>query len=68
MRPVAGDTSVLSESAAIGGARAFITHTVDHEMTRETTMTVAPNGQTATYVSLDKWPGRTKRLRNRIPS
>ena len=63
MRPVAGDTSVLSESAAIGGPRTFITRTVDHEMTRETTMTVAPNGQTATYVSLDKWPGRTKRLR-----
>jgi hypothetical protein len=26
-------------------------------------MTVAPNDQTATYVSLDKWPGRSKRLR-----
>jgi hypothetical protein len=32
-------------------------------MTRETTMTVAANGQSATYVSLDKWPGLMERLR-----
>jgi hypothetical protein len=31
-------------------------------MTRETTMTVAPDGKTATYVSLDKWPGHRARL------
>jgi hypothetical protein len=34
-------------------------------MIRETTMTVAPNDQSATYVSLDKWPGRPKRLRTK---
>jgi hypothetical protein len=63
MRPVPGDTSVISESAAIGGPRTLVTRVVDHEMIRETTMTVAPDDRTATYVALDTWPGRTKRLR-----
>jgi hypothetical protein len=40
-----------------------MTHIVDHEMTRETTMTVAPDNRTAFYVSLDKWPSYPKRLR-----
>jgi hypothetical protein len=63
MRPVRGDVSVLSESAAVAGQRTLVTRVVDHEMTRETTMTVAPDGTSATYVSLDAWPGRTRRLR-----
>src|SRR5437763_13813517 len=63
MRPIPGDVSVISEGATIAGPRTIITRIVDHEMTRETTMTVAPDDQIATYVSLDKWPGRTKRLR-----
>ena len=63
MRPVAGDRSVISESVAIPGPRTMVTRTVDGEMTRVTTMTVAPNGLTATYVFLDQWPGLKKRLR-----
>lgn len=63
MRPVDDDPSVISESVIIAGPSTIITRIVDHEMTRETTMTVAPDDKTATYVSLDKWPGRAKRLR-----
>src|SRR5205823_6503923 len=63
MRAIPGDVSVISEGVTIAGPRTIITRIVDHEMTRETTMTVAPDDQIATYVSLDKWPGRTKRLR-----
>lgn len=62
-RPVPGDASVISESVAVVGSRTIITQIVDPEMIRETTMTVAQNDQTATYVALDKWPGRTSRLR-----
>ncbi|HEY0313235.1 MAG TPA: hypothetical protein VGC56_12150 [Allosphingosinicella sp.] len=62
MRPVPGDLSVLSESATVTGPRTLLTRLVDHEMARETTMTVAPDGTSATYVSLDAWPGRTRRL------
>ncbi|HEX3423866.1 MAG TPA: hypothetical protein VHS33_10770 [Sphingomicrobium sp.] len=63
MRSVPGDNSVLSESVTVTGPRTIVTRIVDREMTRETTMTVAPDDKTATYVSLDKWPSRTKRLR-----
>jgi len=63
MRPVPGDLSVISESVTIAGPRTIVTRILDHEMERETTMTVAPDGRTATYVSLDKWPERAKRLR-----
>ena len=63
MRPVPGDASVISEGVTIAGPRSIVTRIVDHEMTRETTMTVAPDGQTATYVSLDKWPGLPAALR-----
>src|SRR3569623_459969 len=54
MRPVPGDVSVLSESVTIAGPRTIVTRTVDHEMIRETRMTVSADGRTATYVSLDK--------------
>jgi hypothetical protein len=63
MRPVAGDVSVISEGVRIAGPRTIVTRVVDHEMTRQTTMTVALDGKTATYVALDKWPGRSRRLR-----
>lgn len=63
MRSVPGDVSVISESVRIAGPRTMVTRIVDHEMTRETTMTVARDGKTATYVSLDKWPGRPKLLK-----
>lgn len=63
MRAVPGDVSVISEGVTIAGPRTIVTHIIDHEMARETTMTVAPDDRTATYVSLDKWPGYPKRLR-----
>jgi len=63
MRPVAGDVSVISEGVTITRPRTIVTRIVDHEMIRETTMTVAPDDRSATYVSLDAWPGSTKRLR-----
>lgn len=63
MRPVAGDLSVLSEGTTIAGSRTMITRIVDHEMVRTTKMTVSPSGDMATYVSLDKWPGRSDQLR-----
>ena len=64
-RPVPGDTSVITEAVTIAGPRAIVTRTVGPEMTRETTMTVAPDGQSATYIALDKWPGRSERLRTK---
>lgn len=63
MRPVVGAHTPVSESVRIAGARTMVTRIVEPQMVRVTTMTVAPDGQTATYVSLDKWPGRPKRLR-----
>jgi hypothetical protein len=63
MRPVPGDASVISESVALAGPRTMVTRIRDHEMERQTTMTVARDGKTATYVSFDKWPGHAKRLR-----
>lgn len=63
MRPVAGARTAISESVRIAGRRAMVTRIVEPDMVRVTTVTVAPNGQSATYVSLDKWPGRPKLLR-----
>lgn len=63
MRPVADDPSIIAESVSIAGPRTIVTHVVDHEMERETTMTVAPDGRTATYLSLDRWPGHATPLR-----
>jgi hypothetical protein len=63
LRPVRGDPSVISEGVVIAGPRSIVTRVVDHEMTRVTRMTVAPDSRTATYVSLDQWPGHSKRLR-----
>lgn len=63
MRPVAGAHTPTSESVRIAGARTMVTRIVEPQMVRVTTMTVAPDGHSATYVSLDKWPGRAKLLR-----
>src|SRR5919202_2039935 len=63
MRSVPGDASVTSESVAVTGPATMVTRTISPQMSRETTMTVAADGQSATYVSLDAWPGRAKRLR-----
>jgi hypothetical protein len=64
-RSVPGDTSVISESVTVAGPGILVTRVVSAQMTRENTMTVAPDGRTASYVSLDAWPGRAKRLRTR---
>jgi hypothetical protein len=63
MRPVPGDSSVISESVAVAGPRAIVIRTVSQQMTRETRMTVSPDDKMATYVSMDTWPRRAKRLR-----
>lgn len=63
LRPVAGAASPMSESVRIAGPRTIVSRIVDKEMTRVTTMTVAREGKSATYVSVDQWPGQAKRLR-----
>ena len=62
-RPVPGDTYAISESVAITGPRTIVTRTVGPDMIRETTMTVAPDDRTATYIALDQWPNLKDRLR-----
>ncbi len=62
-RAVAGDTYAKSESVTVVGPRTMVTRIVGPDMTRETTMTVAPDDKSATYVSLDQWPGKPTRLR-----
>ncbi len=62
-RQVPGDPETLSESVAVAGPRTIVTRIVSAEMVRETTMTVADDDKTATYVALDQWPGLAERLR-----
>ena len=50
--PVPGDPDVASESVSITGPRTIVTHIVRPPLDRTTTMTVAADDQTATYVSL----------------
>lgn len=57
LRPVAGDPEGSSESVKITGPRTMTTHIVSPSIDRTTTMTVAPDGATATYISLDRRPG-----------
>lgn len=69
--PVPGDDDTVSEAVSISTPAAIVTRNVGHRMVRETTMTVSPNGKTATYVSLDRWPGlptplRTEYLARRV--
>jgi len=68
---VADDADVTSEAVTISGPRSMITHIVSPALDRTTTMTVAPDNQTATYVSIDHRPGvnvplRTEYLARRI--
>jgi hypothetical protein len=62
-RAVPGDRSAISESVRIVDPHTIVTRIVGPDMTRETTMTVAPDGRTAHYVSLDKWPTLPSLLR-----
>lgn len=69
--PVPGDADVISESVAVVSPRSIITRIVSPTRVRETTMTVAPDDLTATYVSIDHrtdLPGelRTEYLARRI--
>jgi hypothetical protein len=61
--PVPGDPEVTSESVTVSGPRSIVTRIEGPSMTRMTTMTVAPDGRTATYVSLDRRPGMNGELR-----
>lgn len=54
---IAGDENVTSEAVTVTGPRSILTHIVSPAMMRSTTMTVSPDGQTATYVSIDHRPG-----------
>jgi hypothetical protein len=54
---VPGDDQVRWESVRIAGPRALVTHIEGPTLSRTVTMTVAPDGRTATYVANDKRPG-----------
>ncbi len=61
--PVAGDPETTSESVTITGRRSIVTHIIGPPLDRVTTMTVAPDDRTASYVSVDHRPGITAALR-----
>lgn len=63
LRPVPGDPDQTSEAVRITGPRQIITHIVGSALDRTTTMTVAPDDRTATYVSIDRRPGISAALR-----
>ncbi len=70
VRPVAG-ASQVRESVKIAGPRTIVTRIETPGEVRTTTMTVSSDDQSATYVSLDDWPGiagplRTEFLARRI--
>src|SRR3569623_2274585 len=70
-RPVPGDTETTSESVAITGPRTIVTRIDSPALKRVTTMTVAADDKTATYVSIDhrpdlKGPLRTEYLARRV--
>ena len=55
--PVPGDDQVAWESVRIAGPRTIVTHIEGATLSRTTTMTVSPDGLTATYTSNDRRPG-----------
>ena len=54
---IVGDPDVNFESVTVTGPRTIVTRLLEKAMTRVTTMTVAPDNRTATYVSIDHRPG-----------
>jgi hypothetical protein len=62
LRPV-GDSEGTRESVTITGPRTIVTHIVEPAISRATTMTVARDNRTATYVSIDHRPGIPQPLR-----
>lgn len=63
MRLVPGDPDRTSEAVTITSPREIITHIVGSALDRTTTMTVSPNGGSASYISIDHRPGITTILR-----
>lgn len=61
--PITGDPDVVLEAVTITGPRTIVTHIVGPPLDRTTTMTVAADDQTATYVSIDHRPGIEVALR-----
>jgi hypothetical protein len=61
--PVPAEPGLTSEAVTITGPRTIVTHIVSPPLDRVTTMTVAPDDQTATYVSIDHRPGIAAALR-----
>jgi hypothetical protein len=57
LHPIVGDPEVNFESVTVTGPRTIVTRLLEKAMTRTTTMTVAPDDRTATYVSIDHRPG-----------
>ncbi|MFD1610654.1 hypothetical protein ACFSCW_02435 [Sphingomonas tabacisoli] len=60
---IPGAPDVISEAVTIAGPRTIVTHIVSPALDRTTTMTVAPDDQSATYVSIDHRPGIKTALR-----
>lgn len=65
LRRVSGDEDMTSEAVTIINPREIVTHIVGSSLDRTTTMTVAPDDLTATYVSIDHRPGITATLRTK---
>ena len=63
LRPVPGDPDRTSEAVRISSPSEIVTHIVGSALDRTTTMTVAPDGRTATYVSIDHRPGIAAAIR-----
>lgn len=60
---IVGDAEGVTESVQIVGPRTIVTRIVEPAITRVTTMTVAPDDRTATYVSIDSRPGIQRPLK-----
>ena len=60
---VPGDPDVISEAVSVTGPRTIVTHIIGPPLDRTTTMTVAPDDRTATYISIDHRPGSKAALR-----
>lgn len=64
MHRIVGDPEVTSESVTIAGPRTIVTRLIEKAMIRSTTMTVAPDNRTATYVSIDHRSGIRQPLKS----
>jgi hypothetical protein len=60
---IAGSPEPTQESVTVKGPRTIVTRIVEPSIRRVTTMSVASNGRTATYVSIDHRPGISQALK-----